>query len=139
MAKKSLIIALVCAILVAVFYLKFANFSAPEQNELCISKECVSAHIRAHGSLPENFITKKEANALGWSGGDLHKYAPNKSIGGDRFGNYERSLPAKKGRIYSEADIDYRGGARGQKRLVFSNDGLIFYTKDHYKSFEKVE
>ena len=104
----------------------------------CVSKECVSEHIRRTGTLPENFITKKQARKLGYGGGDLWRYARGKSIGGDRFGNFERRLPDKKGRIWRECDVDYAGGARGAKRLVFSNDGLIFYTADHYESFERV-
>lgn len=108
-------------------------------DEPCISRECVSAHIRRTGSLPQNFITKKQAGDLGWQGGDLWRYARGKSIGGDRFGNFERRLPDKKGRIWRECDIEYRGGPRGAKRLIFSNDGLIFYTADHYESFERVQ
>ena len=108
-------------------------------DEPCISRECVSAHIRRTGTLPQNFITKKQAGELGWQGGDLWRYARGKSIGGDRFGNFERRLPDKKGRIWRECDIEYRGGPRGAKRLIFSNDGLIFYTTDHYESFERVQ
>ena len=108
-------------------------------DEPCISRECVSAHIRRTGSLPQNFITKKQAGELGWQGGDLWRYARGKSIGGDRFGNFERRLPDKKGRTWRECDIEYRGGPRGAKRLIFSNDGLIFYTADHYESFERVQ
>nr|WP_314234172.1 ribonuclease domain-containing protein [uncultured Campylobacter sp.] len=116
-----------------------ANSKRQLADEPCISRECVSAHIRRTGSLPQNFITKKQAGELGWQGGDLWKYARGKSIGGDRFGNFERKLPDKKGRIWRECDIEYRGGARGAKRLIFSNDGLIFYTADHYESFERVQ
>ena len=101
------------------------------------SKEEVAEYIHLFGHLPSNFITKKEAKALGWEGGDsLGKLAPGKSIGGDRFGNYEGQLPDEKGRKYTECDIDYKGKKRNAKRIVFSNDGLIFYTKDHYKTFE---
>ena len=115
------------------------NSKNQPSDEPCISRECVSAHIRRTGSLPQNFITKKQAGELGWQGGDLWRYARGKSIGGDRFGNFERRLPDKKGRIWRECDIEYRGGARGTKRLIFSNDGLIFYTADHYESFERVQ
>ena len=119
------------------------NLAANSKNQLadepCINRECVSAHIRRTGSLPQNFITKKQAGELGWQGGDLWRYARGKSIGGDRFGNFERRLPDKKGRIWRECDIEYRGGPRGAKRLIFSNDGLIFYTADHYESFERVQ
>ena len=116
-----------------------ANSKNQLADEPCIGRECVSAHIRRTGSLPRNFITKKQAGELGWQGGDLWRYARGKSIGGDRFGNFERRLPDKKGRIWRECDIEYRGGARGAKRLIFSNDGLIFYTADHYESFERVQ
>lgn len=117
----------------------YENPSAATANPpSCVSKECVSEHIRRTGTLPENFITKKQARELGYGGGDLWRYARGKSIGGDRFGNFERKLPGKKGRIWRECDVDYAGGARGAKRLVFSNDGLIFYTADHYESFERV-
>nr|WP_315009815.1 ribonuclease domain-containing protein [uncultured Campylobacter sp.] len=116
-----------------------ANSKKQLADEPCISRECVSAHIRRTGALPQNFITKKRAGELGWQGGDLWRYACGKSIGGDRFGNFERRLPDKKGRIWRECDIEYRGGPRGAKRLIFSNDGLIFYTADHYESFERVQ
>lgn len=103
------------------------------------SKDDVSFYIYTYNHLPENYITKKEAQALGWSGGSLEPYAPGKSIGGDRFGNREGVLPKKSGRSYTECDIDTMGkSSRGAKRMVFSNDGLIYYTEDHYVSFEKL-
>ena len=101
------------------------------------SKEEVALYIHTYGRLPDNFITKKEAQALGWPGGSLEPYAPGKCIGGSRFGNYEGLLPEKDGRTYTECDIDTLGAeSRGAKRIVFSNDGLIYYTGDHYESFE---
>ena len=101
------------------------------------SKEEVALYIHTYGRLPDNFITKKEAQALGWPGGSLEPYAPGKCIGGSRFGNYEGLLPEKEGRTYTECDIDTLGAeSRGAKRIVFSNDGLIYYTGDHYESFE---
>ena len=101
------------------------------------SKEEVALYIHTYGRLPNNFITKKEAQALGWPGGSLEPYAPGKCIGGSRFGNYEGLLPEKDGRTYTECDIDTLGAeSRGAKRIVFSNDGLIYYTGDHYESFE---
>ncbi|MBR1911236.1 MAG: hypothetical protein IJ828_02650 [Treponema sp.] len=103
------------------------------------SKEDVSLYIYTFAHLPKNYITKKEAQALGWPGGSLEPYAPGKSIGGDRFGNREGILPKRNGRSYTECDIDTAGKAsRGAKRIVFSNDGLIYYTEDHYESFEKL-
>ena len=101
------------------------------------SKEDVALYIHTYGRLPGNFISKKEAQALGWSGGSLEPYAPGKCIGGSRFGNYEGLLPEKEGRTYTECDIDTLGAdSRGAKRIVFYNDGLIYYTGDHYESFE---
>ena len=98
------------------------------------TKEDVALYLHLYGHLPENFITKKEAQDLGWSGGSLEKYAPGKCIGGDRFGNYEGLLPT--GKTYRECDIDTLGAkSRGAKRLVFSDDGCIYYTDDHYESF----
>lgn len=101
------------------------------------SKEDVAEYLYRYGHLPPNFITKKEAQALGWEGGSLEPFAPGKCIGGSHFGNYEELLPEKEGRVYTECDIDTLGAdSRGAKRIVFSNDGLIYYTEDHYQSFE---
>lgn len=101
------------------------------------TKEDVALYIYTYGHLPDNFITKKQAQALGWPGGDLEPYAPGKCIGGSHFGNYEGILPEAPGRTYTECDIDTLGASnRGTKRIVFSNDGLIYYTEDHYKTFE---
>lgn len=109
-----------------------------QEDGIYTSKEEVAEYIYLYGHLPDNFITKKEAKALGWvsSEGNLAEVAPGKSIGGDYFGNFEGNLPEKKGREYHECDIDSDGGYRGAKRLVFSNDGLIYYTEDHYETFE---
>ena len=95
------------------------------------TKEDVALYIHTYGHLPGNFITKKEAQALGWTGGSLEPYAPGKCIGGSRFGNYEGLLPEAEGRTYTECDIN----TLGAERIVFSNDGLIYYTGDHYESF----
>lgn len=100
------------------------------------SKDDVALYIYTYGHLPDNYITKKQAQKLGWEGGKLEPYAPGKAIGGDHFGNYEGLLPTKKGRKYTECDIDTKGKKRGAKRIIFSNDGLIYYTDDHYESFE---
>ena len=116
------------------------NKSEPElildKDGIYTSKEDVSLYIHLYGELPSNFITKKQAQELGWSGGSLEQYAPGKCIGGNFFGNYEGLLPAKDGRVYTECDIDTLGAVnRGSKRIVFSNDGLIYFTDDHYESF----
>lgn len=101
----------------------------------------VADFIEAFDELPDNYLTKDEAYDLGWEPreGNLHDVAPGMSIGGDHFGNFEELLPEEDGREYYEADINYDGGHRGAERLVFSNDGLYFYTDDHYESFEEVE
>ncbi|WP_246028049.1 ribonuclease domain-containing protein [Paenibacillus xylaniclasticus] len=100
----------------------------------------VSDYIRQHRTLPDNFITKKEAEQLGWvaSKGNLNEVAPGKSIGGDRFGNREGLLPKSKNRIWYEADINYKKGPRGADRILYSNDGLIYMTTDHYKTFTNI-
>ena len=102
------------------------------------SKDEVAAYLNEFGHLPDNFITKKEAQALGWESkeGNLDEVAPGKSIGGDYFGNYEEVLLDAEGRTYHECDIDYEGGFRNAKRIVYSDDGLIYYTEDHYETFE---
>ena len=100
------------------------------------SAEDVALYLHLYAHLPQNFITKKDARALGWNGGGLDDYADGKCIGGDRFGNYEGLLPAAPGREYHECDIDtLHAASRGAKRIVYSNDGLIYYTEDHYESF----
>ena len=107
-----------------------------DENGSYTSRDDVALYIHTYGRLPQNFITKKEAQELGWSGGSLEPYAPGKCIGGSHFGNYEGLLPEKEGRSYTECDIDTLGQkSRGAKRIVFSNDGLIYYTDDHYESF----
>ena len=106
------------------------------ENGIYDSKDDVALYINTYNHLPSNYITKKEAQNLGWTSGSLKKYAPDKCIGGDRFGNYEGKLPKKKGRTYKECDIDTLGkNSRGSKRIVYSNDGLIYYSGDHYNSF----
>ena len=108
-----------------------------DRDGIYTAKDDVALYIHTFGELPDNFITKKQAEKLGWSGGSLEPYAPGKCIGGNRFGNYEGILPEKDGREYTECDIDTLGAkSRGAKRIVFSNDGLIYYTEDHYETFE---
>ena len=103
------------------------------------SKDKVALYIHAFGHLPSNYLTKDEAEALGWTGGSLDKVAPGKSIGGDVFGNREGKLPKAKGRTWYECDIGTQGkSSRGEKRIVFSSDGLIYYTSDHYQTFTRL-
>lgn len=102
------------------------------------TKEDVALYIHLYGKLPSNFMTKREARSHGWRGsGSLSKVLPGKCIGGDVFHNREGRLPAKPGRTWQECDIGtLTSGSRGAKRIVFSNDGLVYYTADHYDTFE---
>lgn len=104
------------------------------------SPEEVAEYIYLYGELPSNYISKSEARDLGWISdeGNLWEVTDEMSIGGDRFGNREGLLPEEEGRVYYECDVNYEGGYRGAERLVFSNDGLIFYTDDHYESFTQL-
>ena len=104
------------------------------------SKDEVALYIHTYNKLPINYITKQQAEEQGWdsSSGNLDEVLPGMSIGGSSFGNYESKLPKADGRQYFECDIDYEGGYRNSKRLVYSNDGLIFYTEDHYENFEQL-
>ncbi len=104
------------------------SYTAPEE---------VAAYIYTYGELPCNFITKNEAKALGWvsSEGNLWDVAPGMSIGGDYFGNYEGLLPDSD---YRECDVNYEGGYRGSERLIYDEDGNIYYTEDHYESFTQL-
>ena len=102
--------------------------------------EEVAVYLTRYGQLPDNYLRKSEAEALGWSSreGNLDEVAPGRSIGGDRFGNYEGALPGANGRKWTECDVNFDGGYRGGERVVFSNDGLIYYTDDHYSTFRQI-
>lgn len=100
----------------------------------------VAAYIHLYGTLPKNFITKSDASALGWksSEGNLWEVTDHMSIGGDKFGNREGLLPKADGRQWYECDVNYEGGYRGAERILYSNDGLIYYTDDHYETFTQL-
>lgn len=112
----------------------------PDRNGTYDSKDDVKAYLVEYGELPNNYITKEEARDLGWSGGSVERYAKGKCIGGDRFGNYEKQLPKNSDRdFYHECDIDTLGkDSRGAKRIIYAKDGDIYYTDDHYDTFEKI-
>lgn len=114
--------------------------AAPDEHGSYNTKDEVALYLHTYGHLPDNYITKKEAQKLGWDSkkGNLEEVAPGKSIGGSHFGNYEGQLPEQDGREYYECDLEYDGGYRRAERLIYSNDGLIYYTGDHYKTFEKL-
>ena len=116
-----------------------ANDNLPIQGEYYYDLVNVVLYLEIYDELPPNYITKNEAQRLGWEGGSVEKYKEGAAIGGDSFGNREGLLPKADGRSYTECDIDTNGySSRGSRRLVFSNDGLYFYTSDHYESFSEV-
>ena len=102
--------------------------------------QAIADYLFEHGKLPENFITKEEAQDLGWdsSYNYVSDVAPGMSIGGDYFGNYEGKLPKVKGRKYYECDCYYTGGKRNAYRIIYSNDGHVWYTEDHYNTFTEM-
>ena len=107
-----------------------------DENGSYTSRDDVALYLHTYGHLPENFITKDEARALGWEGGSVEEVAPGKCIGGDHFGNYEELLPEGN---YRECDIDTLGkSSRGAKRLIYDDQGNIYYTEDHYESFTQL-
>ena len=113
------------------------SISTLDEDGWYYTMEEVSQYLIVFGELPENYITKSEAEALGWEGGSVERYLEGAAIGGDRFYNNEGDLPEEKGRLYYECDIDTNGASgRGPERIVYSNDGLIYYTPDHYETFE---
>lgn len=148
-------IALVIALVLALFlmgsvsagffdFLKFgdnsnssADVNVTEYGQYCTVDE-VAAYIKEFHKLPSNYITKKEAQELGWKGGPLNKYAPGKSIGGDTFTNRQHILPDSDYK-YVECDINANGTSRGAERIVYNTgDFKVYYTSDHYKTFREV-
>lgn len=146
----------IIALLLALFMLlSFSAFSEPEKEILVengvvvtedllveygydyYSDEEVALYLYVFRELPANFLTKSEASELGWvsSKGNLWQVAPALCIGGDRFYNREGKLPDEANRRWYEADVNYEGGFRGSERILFSNDGLIYATFDHYETF----
>jgi guanyl-specific ribonuclease Sa len=118
-----------------------APTNSPVPDGPIIDPQSITDWLYSHDfTLPDNFITKKEAQQLGWGG--RYKYvsdvAPGMSIGGDRFGNYEESLPVVKGRQYYEADCWYTAGRRNAYRIIYSDDGHVWYTEDHYQTFTEL-
>ncbi|BFI56419.1 ribonuclease [Yersinia pseudotuberculosis] len=115
--------------------------SASAATESLTQHQKVVKYLQTHHRLPDFYLTKKQAREQGWDAqkGNLCDVLPGKAIGGDRFSNRERQLPDTKGRHWREADVNYRCGRRGSDRLLYSNDGLIYLTQDHYKHFIRME
>ena len=136
--SKGLLRSLTVVLLILVAYFLRPQ-EAPSRNDF--SLETVAHYVSVHHVLPDGYIPKNEARALGWEErkGNLSEVAPGKAIGGDRFGNREKLLPDAPDRIWFEADLDYDGGYRGPKRLLYSSDGLIYYTLDHYETMNHWE
>lgn len=120
---------------------KSASVSTSESIEQLTQRDRVVSYLREHQRLPDFYITKKQARAEGWdaSAGNLCSAVPGRAIGGDRFSNREKRLPQKAKRVWREADINYQCGRRQADRLIYSNDGLIYITRDHYRTFTKME
>ncbi|MDO5725641.1 MAG: ribonuclease domain-containing protein [Tissierellia bacterium] len=110
-----------------------------DEDGIYYKKSDVFEYLKTYNKLPKNYITKAEAKKLGWipEEGNLQEVFENGVIGGDFFGNREGLLP--KGKKYFECDVNYTGGRRGSERLVYTLDGDIYYTADHYKSFEELK
>lgn len=94
-------------------------------------------YVKKNHELPDYYLTKSEARNQGWnaSAGNLCEVLPGKAIGGDKFSNREKQLP--KGNQYFEADVNYNCGNRNGDRIVFTKNGEVWLTHDHYRSFEK--
>lgn len=112
----------------------------PEEAGPIIEPQRIADYLFEYGELPDNFLTKQEARDLGWNSGwnYVSDVAPGMSIGGDRFGNYDGNLPWRKGVRYYEADCWYTGGPRGAERIVWSTEGRVWYTDDHYQTFTEM-
>lgn len=116
-----------------------APMDTPKQTAITAPQD-IADYIFAHGTLPDNFLTKNEARQLGWDSSKnyVSDVAPGYSIGGDKFGNYEGLLPDASGRKWYEADANYTAGPRGAERILYSSDGLVYYTNDHYQTFTEM-
>lgn len=90
--------------------------------------------------LPNYYVSKDIAYAAGWKKKhkQLDDVLPGKMIGGDIYNNEDEKLPVTPNRVWYEADINYKGGKRNRERILYSNDGLIFATYDHYQTFYEI-
>ena len=119
-------------------------YEAVEESGLYTTKDSVAAYLCKFDKLPSNYIGKNEGKSLYESktGNTFSKWNFNPwttlgvMIGGDVFDNREGLLPSGS---YHEADVDYSAKNRGTKRLVYQSDCVIYYTADHYETFNKLE
>ena len=119
---------------------KTSNSISVQKNGTYTDKDHVALYIHTYGTVPSNYISKTKARKAGWvnTDGNLWDVLPGMSIGGGGYFNDDNKLPDAPGREWFECDIDYDGGYRNSKRIVYSNDGLIYYTNNHYKTFERL-
>lgn len=150
MTKRTWIVLLVVLILAGMAWMNLRgnaevradeDAGSTESIEQLTRQDKVVSYVQQHQRLPDYYITKKQARSAGWDArsGNLCDVLPGRAIGGDRFANREGRLPDKAKRVWREADINYRCGRRDADRLLYSSDGLIYVTKDHYRNFIRVE
>lgn len=150
--NKRTLIAMLIAVVVAGYSALYGNNNeraiphvstpaAAETIDKLTQQNRVVSYLQQHQRLPDYYLTKKQAREQGWDAGkgNLCSVLPGKAIGGDRFSNREGQLPAANNRVWREADINYQCGHRGADRLLYSSDGLIYVTRDHYKNFIRME
>lgn len=113
------------------------NSSQQVSIEKLTEEKIVISYVKQNHRLPDYYITKSEARKQGWnpSKGNLCEALPGKAIGGDKFGNREGRLPD--GDKYFEADVNYQCGGRNADRIIYTKNGDVYLTKNHYKSFDK--
>lgn len=159
MNKRTVFMLLMAVLIVFSFYFNAGDqhekeqaerpVSAPEQSIRTLNAQKIDeltkqtnvvSYVQKHQKLPDFYITKKAARQAGWNPklGNLCEVLPGKAIGGDRFLNREKQLPIAPNRQWYEADMNYNCGHRGSDRLLYSSDGMIYVTIDHYKSFQPV-
>lgn len=123
-------------------------YEAIEESGEYTTKDSVAAYLCKFDKLPSNYVGKNEGKDLYESstGNTFSKWNFNPwttigvMIGGDDFNNYasdpdyyHENLPEGE---YYEADVDYSGSNRGTKRLIYQSGCIIYYTADHYETFD---
>ncbi len=151
--NKKLIVAVILAIVATAAGLRHPANNPPAQQQTAptsstaandisslTQQQRVASYLHQHQRLPAWYLTKSEARRQGWEPGkgNLCQILPGRAIGGDRFSNREKVLPEKQGRRWFEADVNYDCGRRGSDRMLYSSDGLIYVTSDHYRNVKQV-